>query len=120
MLRGQYPIGARPHPVRAVHTTYGVLEGEAATAQTAATTLSVASFFHTNNDAVYVSITDSVAVDGAYVFPRSYERSMWPTNGLCVAATARTFQIAEVSALGRQRCTAPTAVTAHGKHHPLQ
>ena len=29
-------------------------------------------------------------------------------------------QIAEASTFGRHRCTPPMAVTAHGKHQPLQ
>ena len=51
-------------------------------------TLSVSSFFHTGNDIVYVDIADTVATDGPYVFPRSYQRTMWPTKGLCLSGAA--------------------------------
>jgi hypothetical protein len=32
-----------------------------------------------------VNITDSVGDGGKYSFPRSFERAMWPTTGLCVS-----------------------------------
>ncbi len=85
VVRGQYPAASRPRPVQGVHATYGVLPGELAHPSTVATTLSLTSFFHTNNDQVYVDVTDQVAADGPYAFPRSYQHAMWPTAGLCVA-----------------------------------
>jgi hypothetical protein len=48
-------------------------------------TLTLASFFHSHNDIVYVNITDPVAGEGPYKYPRSYERTMWPTTGLCLS-----------------------------------
>jgi hypothetical protein len=84
VVRGQYPTD-RPHPVRAVHSVYGILPGGVVAGQTIAQTLSLVSFFHTNNDLVYVNITDAVASDGPYLFPRLYERTMWPTSGLCIS-----------------------------------
>jgi hypothetical protein len=90
VVRGQYPIGDRPRPVRAVHSVYGTLPGGLVAARTVAKTIGVVSFFHTNNDVVYVNITDAVASDGSYLFPRLYERTMWPTNGLCVSDSIPT------------------------------
>jgi len=43
------------------------------------------SFFHFGNDKVYVNITDAVATDGTYLFPRPFNHTMWPTKGLCVS-----------------------------------
>jgi hypothetical protein len=77
------PVGT----VRAVHAVQGFLPGGRTTAQTVQTTLGLASFFHTGNDVVYLNITDLVAQDGPYVFPRSYQQAMWPTNGLCVSGS---------------------------------
>jgi hypothetical protein len=56
--------------------------------RTADTTLSIESFFHFHNDHVYVNMTDAIAADGPYRFPRSYERAMWSTSGLCVSDAA--------------------------------
>ena len=33
----------------------------------------------------HVSLTDTVAFEPPYVYPRSYDRTMWPTKGLCVS-----------------------------------
>ena len=87
VVRGEYPLGDRPHPIRAIHSLYGVLPGTIAAFETSPQTLGVASFFHTTNDLVYVNITDAVASSGPYVYPRTYERTMWPTNGLCLSAS---------------------------------
>jgi hypothetical protein len=84
VLRGRYPVAERPNPVRAVHDVYGLLPGGRVAAQTVPQTISMASFFHTNNDVVYVNIKDTVASADPWVFPRSYQRTMWPTSGLCV------------------------------------
>ncbi len=86
VVRGEYPVGDRPHPIRAIHALYGVLPGTPAALETPDQTLGVVSFFHTTNDAVYVNITDAVASGGPFVYPRTYERTMWPTNGLCLSA----------------------------------
>ena len=51
-------------------------------------TLSLQSFFHSHNETVTLNITDAVADAGPYKFPRPYERTMWPTTGLCVADAA--------------------------------
>jgi hypothetical protein len=85
VVRGQYPVDMRPRPLRAVHSTYGTLPGALASSETAPESLVVASWFHTNNDFVVVSVADLVAYDGPYRYPRSYDRTMWPTNGLCVS-----------------------------------
>jgi hypothetical protein len=85
VVRRQYPVGRFPRPIRAVHATYGTLPGELANPKTENQTLGVSSFFHTNNDQVLVDPTDTVAFEPPYVFPRSYERAMWPTDGLCVS-----------------------------------
>jgi hypothetical protein len=88
VVRGEYPAVDGDHPVRAVHTTYGVLPGGPATTSTMSETLTVESFFHVHNDLVYANMKDAVAADGPYDFPRTYERAMWATSGLCVSDTA--------------------------------
>jgi hypothetical protein len=85
VVRGQYPIGLHPRPIRAVHSVYGTLPGDQANPDTEAETLEVGAHFDTNNDLVLVEIADLVSYDGPYRYPRSYERTMWPTNGLCVS-----------------------------------
>jgi hypothetical protein len=85
VVRGQAAIADGDHPVRAVHPTFGVLPGGPAKAETVDTTLTVESFFHFHNDLVYVNMRDGIAADGPYLFPRSYERAMWSTSGLCVS-----------------------------------
>jgi len=85
VVRGQYPVDRFPRPIRAVHATYGTLPGELARASTEDQTLGVDPFFRLTNDQVLVSLTDTVAFDPPYVYPRSYDRSMWPTKGLCVS-----------------------------------
>jgi len=62
-----------------------VLPGGRRWTATLANTVTFASYFHTGNDLVYVDVTDAVASDGIYVFPRTYNRTMWPTKGLCVS-----------------------------------
>ena len=59
--------------------------GELATPRTEDQTLGVDPFFHLTNDQVHVSLTDTVAFEPPYVYPRSYDRTMWPTKGLCVS-----------------------------------
>ena len=85
VVRGQYPVAQFPHPVIAIHATYGTLPGELATQRTEAQTLSVSPFFQLTNDEVHVALTDGVAFEPPYVYARSYDRTMWPTKGLCVA-----------------------------------
>ena len=85
VVRGQYPASLYPNPVRAIHTTYGTLPGELAIPRTEDQTLSVAPFFHTNNDQLLVELTDTVAFEPPYVYQRSYDRTMWPTDALCVS-----------------------------------
>jgi hypothetical protein len=84
VLRGQYPVDQRPRPVRAVHSTYGTLPGSAAVAVTTET-LAADSWFQVNNGAVIVSLADLVAYQSPYHYPRSYDRTMWPTKGLCLS-----------------------------------
>src|SRR4029078_8737571 len=71
--------------VRAVHSRYGVLPGADAKKSGLGETLSMQTFFHDRQDAVYVNIQDKVAADGPYNYPRLFERAMWATNGLCVS-----------------------------------
>jgi hypothetical protein len=85
VVRGQYPVMLYPRPVRALHATYGTLPGELANPRTETETLSVSPFFQNNNAQVSVSLTDSVAYESPYVYPRSYDHTMWPTIGLCVS-----------------------------------
>lgn len=85
VVRGQYSVPRSAHPIQAVHDVYGVLPGVIPMFRTVDPTLSLASFFHAHNDMVYVNITDPVAADGPYKYPRAYERTMWPTTGLCVS-----------------------------------
>jgi len=51
-------------------------------------TLSLNSIFRPHNDLVYLNITDTVAREGGYDFPRRYERAMWPAIGLCLSEAA--------------------------------
>lgn len=87
VVRGAYTPPDKLPPVRAVHAREGVLPGGFATASKLPTTLGLVSFFHTGNDVVYVNVTDKVAQDGVYVFPRAYQRAIWPTKGLCVSGS---------------------------------
>ena len=88
--RGLYPVARFPNPVVAMHATYGTLPGELATSRTEDQTLSVAPFFQLTNDQVHVALTDTVAFEPPYVYARSYDRTMWPTKGLCVADSVPT------------------------------
>lgn len=85
VVRGRYALDPALPPVRAVHTRFGVLPGGVAQAKTIAETLRVQSHFSPRNDAVFVSMDDRVATDGPYDFPRAYERTIWPTTGLCLS-----------------------------------
>jgi hypothetical protein len=87
-VRGNYTVAAGARPVQAVHDVYGVLPGGVATTETVPETISFKSFFHSGNDIVYLNITDVVAEQGAFKFPRPFEQGMWATNGLCVGDTA--------------------------------
>ncbi len=113
VLPGHYTAPAATGTVRAVHAVQGNLPGGRTTARTVQTTVSLVSFFHTGNDVVFVNITDSVAQDGAYVFPRSYQRAMWPTNGLCVSGSApETVGFSPLDA--NDRFPPPTPLTDDG------
>ncbi|HMF41882.1 MAG TPA: hypothetical protein VKQ32_14510 [Polyangia bacterium] len=90
VVRGQYTVPKDAKPVQAVHEVYGVLPGGPPTIKTLAQTLSLQSFFHSHNDMVYLNITDQVAAADPYNYPRSYERTMWPTTGLCLSDAAPT------------------------------
>jgi hypothetical protein len=86
VVRGQYTTSTVwDRPVRAVHSTFGVLPGGLPTKKTVANTVTFVSFFHTGNDVVYVNIADAVGSDATYGFPRTFNQSMWPTQGLCVS-----------------------------------
>jgi len=87
VVRGAYTAPAGRPPVRSVHQGDGTLPGGQPTSRTVDSSLTVDSFFHTGNDAVYVNIKDTVASDGPYVFARSYERIMWATKGLCLSGS---------------------------------
>ncbi len=87
VLRGPYAAPADSAPVRAVHAGDGTLPGGRPKPRTVDRSVTVDSFFHTGNDAVYVNIKDTVASDGPYVFARPYERTMWPTKGLCLSGS---------------------------------
>lgn len=90
VLRGRYSAWKGGRPIQAVHSLYGVLPGAKAQVTPVAQTLAVASFFHTGNQQVTVNITDQVAAPSnePYLYPRGYDHSMWPTNGLCVSDSA--------------------------------
>jgi hypothetical protein len=86
VVRGKYAVEKDQRPVRAVNDAFGVLPGGVATTRTVSETFSFQSYFRPRNDMVYVSnLADEVADAGPYTFPRPYERTMWPTSGLCVA-----------------------------------
>jgi hypothetical protein len=84
VVPGLYPIAQFPRPVIGLHATYGTLPGEQATARTEDQTLSASPFFQLTNDQVHVALTDTVAFEPPYVYARPYDRTMWPTKGLCV------------------------------------
>ena len=86
VVHGTYAIDPHNNPIQGIHSLYGLLPGGPPTPSTMDTTLSFVSFFHNNNDAVYVNIDDAVSANGA--FPRQFLQSTWPTNGLCVSASA--------------------------------
>ena len=88
IVRGEYLVPDDARPVRAVHDLYGVLPGVPAKVQAVSPTLTLQSIFRPHNDRVYTSIGDKVARGGAYVFPRRYERAMWPAIGLCLSEEA--------------------------------
>src|SRR3954469_2471046 len=90
VVRGHYPLAQFPRPVRAVHASYGTLPGQLPSQKTEKQTLGVDPFFHLTNDQLYVSLTDTVAFEPPYVYPRSYDRTMWPTKGLCVSDVVPT------------------------------
>jgi hypothetical protein len=85
VVRGRYDTVTYGHPVRALHSLYGLLPGGPASTRTVGTTLAVDSFFRPHNDFVFVTLMDEVANDGPFSFPRAFDRAMWPTTGLCVS-----------------------------------
>jgi hypothetical protein len=116
VFRGPAPSSwGSSRPIQGVHTKFGVLPGGLPIRSTVTTTVSLASFFSTANDTVYVNITDTVAQDGAYVFPRTYERTIWPTKGLCLSDTPPDG--VEFSALyGAGGFPAPSPLTDDGMY----
>jgi hypothetical protein len=88
VVRGRYETFTKGRPIQAVHATLGAFTGDVATVDSVPQTLGVVSFFHSGNQQVTVNITDQVASDGPYVYPRTYTEGMWPTNGLCVSDSA--------------------------------
>ena len=87
VVRGEYTVNKDARPVQAVHEIYGVLPGGPPTPKTVPTTLTLDSFFAPKNQTVFMTIRDDVASAYPYEFPRSYERTMWPTSGLCLPDT---------------------------------
>jgi hypothetical protein len=90
IVRGEYRVPAGARPVQAVHDLYGVLPGLPPLYREVSATLTFKSIFRPHNDLVYVNIGDTVAREGAYIFPRRYERAMWPAIGLCLSDAAPT------------------------------
>jgi hypothetical protein len=88
VLRGRYGTFKGGRPVQAVHARYGSFSGAIARIDSVTQTLSVDSFFHSGNQVVTVNISDQVAAQGPYSYPRAYTRGMWATNGLCVSDSA--------------------------------
>ena len=88
VVRGNYVVGPGARPVQAVHDVYGVLPGGVAAMESVPETISFKSFFHSGNDIVYMNITDVVAEQRPYKFPRPFEHAMWATGGLCVSDVA--------------------------------
>ena len=90
VVRGHYPqrpTAGQFRPVRAVHEFYGELPGAPAKSRTLENSFLMKSFFNFKNDPVFVNLTDYVASDGDYKFPRAFESALWPTAGVCVAET---------------------------------
>jgi len=88
VVRGNYSVGPGARPVQAVHDVYGVLPGGVPAMESVPETISFKSFFHSGNDIVYLNITDVVAEQRPYRFPRPFEHAMWATGGLCVSDVA--------------------------------
>jgi hypothetical protein len=87
VVRGRYATFKGGRPIQAVHARYGVFSGAIAQVDSVPQTLTVDSFFHSGNQIVSVAITDLVASQGPYLYPRTYNEGMWPTNGLCLSDT---------------------------------
>jgi hypothetical protein len=88
VVRGRYGTLKDGRPIQAVHARYGSFSGGIAQAHSVPQTLALVSFFHSGNQNVTVNITDQVASQGPYNYPRGYVQGMWPTNGLCVSDSA--------------------------------
>jgi hypothetical protein len=88
VVRGEYRVPDDARPLQAVHDLYGLLPGLPPKYREVDPTLTLKSIFSTRNDLIYLNIGDKVASDGAYVFPRRYERAMWPVIGVCLSDTA--------------------------------
>ena len=88
VVRGQYAVAPGARPVQAIHDVYGLLPGPPATTEEVPETIALQSFFHPGNTQVTLNVSDSVGRSGKYEFPRSFEKTMWATEGLCVSDTA--------------------------------
>jgi len=88
VVRGRYGTFKYGRPIQAVHARYGSFSGGIAQVDSVPQTLSLVSFFHSGNQSVTVNVTDQVAAQGPYKYPRGYTEGMWPTNGLCVSDSA--------------------------------
>ncbi len=90
VVRGQYAL--RDFPVRFAPFTppTAPFQGSWPTREPRTRPSASTRFFSLTNDQVYVSLTDTVAFEPPYVYPRSYDRTMWPTQGLCVAEVLPT------------------------------
>jgi hypothetical protein len=110
--RRQVPPGTRL--VRAVHGTLGPVTGLEATEATELETLALVSFFAAANRKVEARITDTVASNGPYNFPRPYERAIWPAGGLCVPGVIPAE--ASFARYGGDNFDAPPALTDDGSY----
>ena len=88
IVRGEYSVPDGARPVQSVHELYGVLPGLPPTYSKVSPTLTLESIFSAKNDPLFLNIGDRVAREGAYDFPRKYERAMWPAIGVCVSEVA--------------------------------
>ena len=85
VVRGQYPQvdrRAQFRPMQAVHDVYGELPGGLATIETFDHTLEMESFFHFENDPVFVNLKDNVAALAGRLQVSAARTSgrMWPTS----------------------------------------
>jgi hypothetical protein len=116
VLAGQYVPPVAPTVVRAVHPTYGLLPGNAATVATDLQTLSVQPSFQRGNLVLLAPVTDAIGGDGVFRFPRPLESAIWERLGVCVPGYHPDGTAFSALASGQQQWPAPAALSADGHY----